>query len=123
MRTRLIIFGMLPILLLALPDLSHAKLSTQIGLASWYGARHHGRLTANGEIFSRFKLTAAHRTLPLGTIVQVTNLRNGKDVIVKINDRGPYIYPRILDLSEAAAERLDMIQIGVQLVRIVILRD
>jgi rare lipoprotein A len=80
----------------------------QQGIASWYGPRFRGRDTASGERFNQNELTAAHRTLPLGTKATVTNLRNGKKVEVEINDRGPYARGRILDLSKAAAERLDM---------------
>lgn len=80
----------------------------QQGIASWYGPRFHGRDTASGERFDQNKLTAAHRTLPLGTKAMVTNLRNGKKVKVEINDRGPYARGRILDPSKAAAERLDI---------------
>jgi rare lipoprotein A len=80
------------------------------GLASWYG---ESQMTASGERFNKQALTAAHRTLPLGTRVRVTNTRNGKSVVVRINDRGPYGNHRIIDLSEAAARRLDMIDAGV----------
>src|SRR6266511_283347 len=80
----------------------------QQGKASWYGPGFHGRKTASGERFNQNELTAAHRKLPLGTKATVTNLRNGKTVEVEINDRGPYARGRILDLSKAAAERLDM---------------
>ena len=80
----------------------------QQGIASWYGPRFHGRDTASGERFDQNELTAAHRTLPLGTKAMVTNLRNGKKVEVEINDRGPYARGRILDLSKAASERLDI---------------
>jgi rare lipoprotein A len=83
------------------------------GLASWYGGKFHGRLTSSGEVFDTNDLTAAHRTLPFGTRVKVTNLENGRSVIVKINDRGPFVEPRILDLSRAAAEELGMVDSGV----------
>lgn len=83
------------------------------GRASWYGHPFHGRTTANGETYNMNKLTAAHKTLPLGTYVEVTNLRNQKTVIVKINDRGPYIWGRSLDLSFAAAQELDCVETGV----------
>ena len=83
------------------------------GLASWYGGKFHGRLTSSGEVFDTNELTAAHRTLPFGTRVKVTNLENGKSVVVKINDRGPFVEPRILDLSRAAAEELGMVNTGV----------
>src|SRR5512132_4451234 len=80
----------------------------QQGLASWYGPGFNGRTTASGQRFDQHELTAAHKKLPLGTKATVTNLRNGKTVEVEINDRGPYARGRILDLSKAAAERLDM---------------
>jgi rare lipoprotein A len=80
----------------------------QQGKASWYGPGFHGRKTASGERFNQNELTAAHRKLPLGAKATVTNLRNGKTVEVEINDRGPYARGRILDVSKAAAERLDM---------------
>lgn len=79
----------------------------QVGEASWYGKAFHGRTTASGEDFDMFELTAAHRRLPLGTLVKVTNLRNGKSVIVRINDRGPYVNNRIMDLSYGAARMLE----------------
>lgn len=88
------------------------------GIASWYGPRHHGRLTANGERFDRNALTAAHPTLPINTRVRVTNLRNNREVVVRINDRGPG-YGRMIDLSEAAARELDMIDRGLARVRVV----
>ncbi len=80
------------------------------GYASWYG---EAQMTASGERFDKHAMTAAHRSLPLGTHVRVTNTRNGKSVIVRINDRGPYGAGRIIDLSEAAARQLDMIDAGV----------
>lgn len=76
------------------------------GIASWYGGDFHGRPTANGEIYDQFRLTAAHRLLPLGSVVRVTNAENGRSVEVVINDRGPFIKGRIIDLSYAAAEQL-----------------
>ena len=84
----------------------------QIGVASYYGEQFHGRKTANGEVFNMYKLTAAHRVLPLGTIAKVTNLANGRWVVVKVNDRGPFIEGRILDLSFAAALEIEMVQQG-----------
>lgn len=88
------------------------------GLASWYGTRFHGRRTASGEIYDMFKMTAAHRYLPLPTYVEVTNLDNGKRVIVRVNDRGPFVDDRIIDLSYAAAHRLDMVDQGVARVHV-----
>lgn len=82
------------------------------GVASWYGPGFHGRLTANGERFNQNELTAAHKTLPFGTRVLVENPRTGKQVVVRINDRGPYAKGRVIDLSKAAAQALGMIQRG-----------
>jgi rare lipoprotein A len=93
----------------------------QVGIASWYGNQHQGRLTASGQRFDEQKLTAAHRTLPLDTKVKVTNLENGKSIEVKVNDRGPYIAGRVLDLSTRAAWALGMEKEGLALVRIEIL--
>ena len=84
----------------------------QVGVASYYGKKFHGRKTANGEVFNMYKLTAAHRVLPLGTIAKVTSLENGRWVVVKVNDRGPFIEGRILDLSFAAALELEMVTQG-----------
>lgn len=78
------------------------------GTASWFGQWHHGKSTASGEPFDMYAMTAAHRKLPFGTVLKVTNTRNGMDVVVRVNDRGPYAKKRILDLSYAAADRLDM---------------
>ncbi len=93
----------------------------ETGLASWYGHPYHGRAAANGEIYDMEKLTAAHRTLPFGTFVRVTNLTNGKSVDVRIIDRGPFVAGRIIDLSHAAAEAIEMVGAGVAQVRIDIL--
>jgi rare lipoprotein A len=96
---------------------SERVVSTFHGEASWYGPGFHGRRTASGETFDRNALTAAHRTLPFGTRVRVTNLNNGRQVIVRINDRGPYSGGRVIDLSEAAARHVDMINSGTAPVR------
>jgi rare lipoprotein A len=88
------------------------------GQASWYGPGFHGRKTASGEIFDQGKLTAAHKTLPLGTKAKVTNLENGNTVEVEINDRGPYVGQRVIDLSRAAANALGFVESGLTLVRI-----
>jgi len=93
------------------------------GKASYYGARHHGNKTASGERFDQHALTAAHRSLPFGSRVRVTNLRNDKSVVVRINDRGPYARGRIIDLSQQAAGRLDMLRAGVVPVRVEQLAD
>jgi rare lipoprotein A len=90
----------------------------QVGVASWYGPGFHGRLTASGERFDQNDLTAAHRKLPLGAEVKVTNLENGRSVIVEINDRGPYIKGRVIDLSKGAARRLGIVEEGVAKVRV-----
>ena len=91
---------------------------TETGMASWYGKKFHGRKTANGERYNMNALTAAHRTLPFGTVVRVTNLDNGRSVVVRINDRGPFKKGRIIDLSRKAARELDMIGPGVVKVRL-----
>jgi len=97
--------------------------NVQRGLASWYGAEQQGGPTASGERFDKGKLTAAHRTLPLGTRVRVTNAHNGRSVEVRINDRGPYGgHNRIIDLSEAAARQLQMIDAGVVPVTVEVVR-
>ena len=94
--------------------------TVETGTASWYGRRHQGRETASGERFDMHALTAAHRTLPLGTRVLVTNLANGRAVQVRINDRGPSVAGRIIDLSYAAAQALDAVGAGVFPVRIAV---
>lgn len=95
----------------------------ETGLASWYGRRFHGKLTASGEIFNQEKFTAAHRTFPWGSRVKVTNLANGKSVEVRINDRGPFGQGRIIDVSRAAAGVLGMVGSGITTVRIEWLSD
>src|SRR3954468_17165877 len=90
----------------------------QGGLASWYGPGFYGRRTASGVIYTGTALTAAHRSLPFGTLVRVTNLANGRTVVVVIDDRGPFVHGRVIDLSMAAARRLGMIQNGVVQVRL-----
>lgn len=91
---------------------------TESGIASFYGAAHDGKTTADGDTFDQRAFTAAHRTLPFGTVLRVTNLSNGKMVKVKINDRGPMIDGRIIDLSAAAARALDMERKGITKVRL-----
>ena len=93
----------------------------QYGMASWYGEDFNGKPTASGEIYDMYGLSAAHRTLPLGTIVKVKNLDNGRDVELVINDRGPFVEGRIIDLSFGAASRLDMVKEGVVPVRLKVL--
>ncbi len=95
-----------------------AKGFTQTGKASWYGTKFHGLRTSSGEKYDMYKMTAAHRNLPLPSYVRVTNVSNGKSVIVKVNDRGPFHSDRIMDLSYAAAARLDYLKAGTATVRI-----
>ena len=94
-----------------------------VGQASWYGQAHHGKKTASGEIYDMHALTAAHRTLPLGTKLRVTNLENGRAVVVRVNDRGPYVDGRVLDLSRAAARQLGELGDGLFNVRLEVLDD
>ncbi len=94
---------------------------SQSGRVSWYGPGFHGRQTASGEIFDSRDLTMAHRSLPLGSQVRVTNVDNGRSVVLRVNDRGPYVRGRIADLSRAAAGRLDFIEDGVAQARIELL--
>jgi rare lipoprotein A len=91
------------------------------GIASWYGPGFHGRRTANGETYDQDELTAAHRSLPFNTLVRVENIRNGKSVVVRINDRGPFVGNRIIDLSHKAARNLEMIGAGTADVRLTII--
>lgn len=90
----------------------------ETGIASWYGEDFHGRETSSGEIYDMHALTAAHKTLPLGTYGRVTNLHNNRTVVVKINDRGPFVKGRIIDLSYCAAQELDMVENGTALVEL-----
>ena len=94
----------------------------QVGTASWYGSYFHGRATASGEPYNMYDLTAAHRSLPLGSWVRVTNLRNGRAVIVRINDRGPYVAPRIIDVSYSVARILEFKAQGLQRVRLDVIK-
>ncbi len=106
------------------PPFADAHVATPYleGIASWYGPTFHGKPTASGEIYNQYGLTAAHPMLPMGTKIQVENLENGRRVWVRINDRGPYKKGRVLDLSEVAADQLDMLQKGTAPVRITVLR-
>ena len=88
------------------------------GVASWYGKKFHGRLTSNREPYDMYAMTAAHKTLPLPTYVTVRNLRNNKSIVVRVNDRGPFVHNRIIDLSYAAALKLDMVRDGTSLVEV-----
>ncbi|MEL0168945.1 MAG: septal ring lytic transglycosylase RlpA family protein [Pseudomonadaceae bacterium] len=113
-------------LLLQLPFSAHATEAqplgepgwTQTGKASYYSSRLHGRRTASGEPYDETDLTAAHPALPFGTLVEVTNTYNGRSVIVRINDRGPFVGHRIIDVSQRAAEELGMIRAGSARVRL-----
>lgn len=122
-----LIYGFALILLMALPSCApyHARRTPveyqATGTASWYGPGFAGRKTANGERFKPSALTAAHRTLPFGTSVKVTNLTNDKSVVVRINDRGPYVGGRIIDLSRAAAAKIGLIATGTGRVKVVAL--
>lgn len=115
---------MRPITLLAAALVASLATSTaaetfqQTGSASWYGGKHHGRKTASGEVFDMHKLTAAHPKLPLGSVLEVTNLANDRTVELRVNDRGPYASARILDVSRAAAEQLGFLGAGTAKVRI-----
>ena len=91
------------------------------GVASWYGDDFHGKKTANSEIYNMHAMTAAHKTLPLGTVVEVNNLENGKKAVVRINDRGPYVGTRIIDLSYEAATQIGMVRKGTAKVKIIAL--
>lgn len=93
----------------------------EVGVASYYGAKFHGRLTANGETFDMNELTAAHPRLAFGTRVKVTDLEANRSVVVRINDRGPFVKGRIIDLSQAAAQELQMIQSGLARVKLEVL--
>jgi len=88
------------------------------GIASWYGPNFHNKLTSNGEYYNMHAMTAAHKTLPMNTMLRVTNLENGKKIVVRVNDRGPFVKSRIIDLSNAAAHRIDMVRKGTAPVRI-----
>jgi rare lipoprotein A len=101
--------------------LRQAEGFSEVGVASWYGRDFHGRRTANGEIYDMYARTAAHKLLPLGTTVRVTNLENGRQVVARINDRGPFVDGRIIDLSYALARDLGIVDRGVARVRVVAL--
>lgn len=106
------------------PDNSGSKgAAIEEGVASWYGPNFHGKLTANGETYNMNEMTAAHRSLPFNTVVQVENLDNGKNVVVRINDRGPYAHNRIIDLSRRAARQIDMEDAGTARVRLFLVEE
>ncbi len=96
--------------------------TVQYGMASYYGDEFHGKKTASGEIYNKWALSCAHKTLPFGTKVKVVNLKNGKSVIVRVNDRGPFVKGRIIDLSFAAAKEINMIKNGVVRVKVQVIR-
>ncbi|HSC83957.1 MAG TPA: septal ring lytic transglycosylase RlpA family protein, partial [Pseudomonas sp.] len=98
--------------------LSDAKRYSVLGTASWYGTKFHGQATANGEAYDLYGMTAAHKTLPLPSYVRVTNLENGKNVIVRVNDRGPFYSDRVIDLSFAAAKKLGYAETGTARVKV-----
>ncbi|CAN5518479.1 hypothetical protein BH23BAC1_BH23BAC1_15250 [soil metagenome] len=117
-----IIFILFIIKLAFSPESSAQMSIKKEGKASYYGTNFHGKPTANGEIFNMNNLTAAHPRLPFNSLVKVTNTHNNRSVIVRINDRGPFTKNRIIDLSKAAAERLEMIESGTALVTIEVLK-
>ncbi len=98
--------------------LSTSQGYSEVGVASWYGEDFHGKLTANGQVYDMYGVSAAHKTLPLGTKVEVTNLENGRRITLVINDRGPFVGDRLIDLSYGAAKALDMVNQGLAKVRI-----
>jgi len=104
------------------PPVHGKPLFVETGLASWYGAPYNHRRSSNGDVYNMHAMTAAHRTLPLGSTVRVTNLKTGHSVVVEITDRGPFISGRILDLSQAAAKKADVWGAGVAMVRLEVLR-
>ena len=98
-------------------------IATETGLASWYGPPYHNRRGSNGEIYNMHAMTAAHRTYPLGSIVRVTNVKTGSTALVRITDRGPFIPGRVVDLSMAAAQKLDVVKPGIAQVKIELMRS
>ena len=132
--TRMVILGVFTSVALALPaKMAFAKetpshksrvayAKTFTGVASYYGGKFHGRRTASGEIFNKNAMTAAHRSLKFGTKVKVTNLRNGRAVLVRVNDRGPHVRGRIIDLSQAAAKKIGLAHAGTARVKLEVLK-
>jgi rare lipoprotein A len=102
------------------PTIAHID-DSFTGVASWYGPKFHAKKTSNGEIYNMYAMTAAHKTLPMNTMLRVDNLENGKSTIVRVNDRGPFVKQRIIDLSNAAAHKIDMVKKGTAKVRITVL--
>ena len=124
LRKLLYVFGFIFTLLFSLKSTAFATdkgTTVKKGTASWYGSKYHGRRSSNGEIFNKNSLTAAHPSLPFGTEVKVTNLSNNMSVIVRITDRGPFGKHRIIDISEAAARKIDMYRAGVATVTMEVL--
>lgn len=105
------------------PTFAQSNDKTQIGAASWYGSKYHGRKTSSGERYNKNDMTAAHKTLPFGTKVKVTNPANNQSVVLRINDRGPFVGKRIIDVSEAAARKLDIHAAGVAKVVVEVIDD
>lgn len=106
-----------------LEDFVNKSAEVATGVVSWYGDKFHGRKTASGEVYDKNELTAAHKTLPFGTKIRVTNIKNGKSVVVEINDRGPYAKARVLDLSKAAFNEIGHVNSGIMQVEYEVLED
>lgn len=105
------------------PAMKSVKIGyTEDGVASWYGHPYHGRRTSNGEVYNMNELTAAHKSLPFGVWVEVKNKKNNQSVLVRINDRGPFVDGRIIDISKAAADKIDMVRMGIAPVKIKVVR-
>jgi len=124
-----IAYAVLALAVLALAGCASAQVSSQktkpyqqIGLASFYAHKFHGRATASGEIYDMYQFTAAHPSLPFGTLVRVTNLKNKRNVVLKVNDRGPVTKKRIIDVSYKAAQELDFVREGLVKVRLEIVK-
>ncbi|SFV67628.1 Rare lipoprotein A precursor [hydrothermal vent metagenome] len=115
-------YTILTLILLALSANLYAKdIKSQTGKGSWYGKQFNGRLTASGERYNMYDYTAAHKTLPFNTMVKVTNLHNGRSIIVRVNDRGPYAKGRVMDLSYLAAKKLGYVKKGVAKLKLKVL--
>ncbi|MEQ9617620.1 MAG: septal ring lytic transglycosylase RlpA family protein [Deltaproteobacteria bacterium] len=112
MKIKLGLFSVLLLLFFVLPSVSSEQ-PMQYGNASWYGKAFHGKKTASGKYYDMNEFTGAHRNLPFGTKVKVRNLRNGKEVIVEVNDRGPFVRSRVIDLSRAAAKAIGIVNRGI----------
>ena len=121
MDLRIVFVGGMMALLLVVGLVRHVQYD-QVGIASWYGPGFHGKPTANGEIYDMYAMTAAHKTLPFNTIVKVVDLDTGRWVIVRINDRGPFVPGRIIDLSYAAAKELGILEKGIARVGLKVLK-